>query len=66
MILCPACRGPTRVLETRASGRGVRRERICTTCSTKATTIEVVTQSAEHTKAILRATPKPRRDEKPR
>jgi len=44
MIACPICGGRTSVVETRTTGAGTRRRRICMAagCTGKVTTIEVV------------------------
>jgi len=47
MIACPACGAETRVMETRATGYGARRRRICTdvACGGRVTTLEVAVQT---------------------
>ena len=40
-VRCPKCEGPTRVLQSRESGRLTRRRRLCGLCGLRYTTMEV-------------------------
>lgn len=51
---CPACGDGTEVQETRPVRTAVRRRRVCKTCSTKVTTVEVIVRTPQETQKILR------------
>ena len=49
MIVCPSCKSPTSVRETRSTGNYLRRRRICDniSCNKRVTTIEAIV-SGQH------------------
>lgn len=58
---CPACQGPSLVINSRATAKGLRRRRVCSACQGRWSTIEVDEETYEQLMRKSRQKPARRR-----